>query len=237
MQKNSKKHRSDISPDPGGHRPQRPCAQGRTCAKQDQAHASAPGQNRTQFTSGATTHGLRTRQAGKSVPTQTRPGWRVHTADCTPRRNTATRSKHLSFMCQGDIRPRAAAGSSRNGTTQAVAATTGIRLVGNASSNTASAWSDPEHTRKRSSRRRGRCYRAVQARDTLAFKQQMFNVAPSVFPSRWSPRSRNKVRTQGEDVILAETTRCGNSCDPKVKTVIPNKVGRAQGHYWVHNRR
>ena len=35
----------------------------------------------------------------------------------------ATTSKHLSFMCQGDIRPRAAAGSSRNGTTQAMAST------------------------------------------------------------------------------------------------------------------
>ena len=67
-------HRSDITPDPGGRRPQRPCAQGRTCAKQDQAQASAPGQNRTQFVGGATTHGRRTRQAGKSVPTQKRPG-------------------------------------------------------------------------------------------------------------------------------------------------------------------
>ena len=81
-------------------------------------------------------------------------GWRVHTADDTPSRNAVTRSKHCNFMCQGDIRPRAAAGSSRNGTTQAVAAVTGIRLVGNAASNTASASSDPEHTRKRSSRRR-----------------------------------------------------------------------------------
>ena len=62
------KNRSDITPDPGGHRPQRPCAQGRTCAKQDQAQASAPGRNRTQFVGGATTHGRRTRQAGKSVP-------------------------------------------------------------------------------------------------------------------------------------------------------------------------
>ena len=65
----------------------------------------------------------------------------------------------------------------------------------------------------------------------------MFNVAPSVFPSRLSPRSRTKIRTLGEDVIVAETTRRGNSCDPKVKTMIPNKVGRAQGHYRVHNRR
>ena len=81
-------------------------------------------------------------------------GWRVHTADDTPSRNAATRSKHCNFMCQGDIRLRAATGSSRNGTTQTVAGTTGIRLVGNAVSNTASAWSDPEHTRKRSSRRR-----------------------------------------------------------------------------------
>ena len=62
----NKKNRSDITPDPGGHRPQRPCAQGRTYAKQDQPQASAPGQNRTQCGGGATTHGLRTRQAGKS---------------------------------------------------------------------------------------------------------------------------------------------------------------------------
>ena len=81
-------------------------------------------------------------------------GRRVHTAVNTPRRTAATRSKHLSFMCQGNIRPRAVAGSSTNGTTQAVAATTGIRLVRNAASNTASALSHPEHTRKRSHRRR-----------------------------------------------------------------------------------
>ena len=66
-------------------------------------------------------------QAGreKRANTDASGEWRVHTAVDTPRRNAATRSKHLSFMCQGDIRPRAAAGSSRNGTTQAVAATTG----------------------------------------------------------------------------------------------------------------
>ena len=62
-----KKIRSDITPDPGVHRPQRTCAQGRACVKQDQPQASAPGQNQTQFGGGATTHGLRTRQAGKSV--------------------------------------------------------------------------------------------------------------------------------------------------------------------------
>ena len=65
-QPKKKKTNSDITPDPGGHRPQRPCAQGRTCAKRDQAQASAPGQNRTQCGGGATTHGQRTRQAGKA---------------------------------------------------------------------------------------------------------------------------------------------------------------------------
>ena len=84
---------------------------------------------------------------------------------------------------------------------------------------------------------KGKCYRAVEARDTPTFKQQMFNVAPSVFPNRLSPSSRIKIRTQGKDVIVAETTRRGNSCDPKVKTMVPNKVRRAQGHYWVHDRR
>ena len=81
-------HRSDITPDPGGHWPQRPCAQGRTGAKQDQAQASAPGQNRTQFGGGATTHGRRTRQAGKSVPTQTRSGAGGCTPQSTPQEGT-----------------------------------------------------------------------------------------------------------------------------------------------------
>ena len=55
------KTRSDITKDPGGHRPQRPYAQGRTHAKQDQAQASAPGQNQTRSVGGATMHGRRTR--------------------------------------------------------------------------------------------------------------------------------------------------------------------------------
>ena len=72
----------------------------------------------------------------------------VHTEDDTPRWNAASRSKHCNFMCQGKIRPRAAAGSSRKGTTQAVAAKSGIQLDGNAAiySNRAAALSDPEHT-------------------------------------------------------------------------------------------
>ena len=83
---------------------------------------------------------------------------------------------------------------------------------------------------------KGECYRAVQARDTLAFQQQMLDVAPSVFPSRLSPRSRIKIRTRGEDVIVAETTCCGNSSVPRVNSMISDQVRRPQGHNWVHNR-
>ena len=45
---------------------------------------------------------------------------------------------------------------------------------------------------------KGNCYRAVQARDTLAFKQQMLNVAQSVLPCRLSPRSRTKFGHEGK---------------------------------------
>ena len=97
--KQKQKNRSDITPDPGGHRPQRPCAQGRTYAKQDQPQASAPGQNRTQRVGGATTHGLRTRQAGKSVPTQTHPGNGVCTPQSTPQEGTLQQDPNTSASC------------------------------------------------------------------------------------------------------------------------------------------
>ena len=77
----------------------------------------------------------------------------VHAADDTPSKNTATRDTHCNFMRRGGGRPRAAAGSRRNGTRQAVAATTGVRSEGNAASNTADAWSDPKHALKKASRR------------------------------------------------------------------------------------
>ena len=51
---NNKKNRKDVTPDAGGHRPQRPCAQGFPRAKQDEVQASAPGQNRTHSVGGAT---------------------------------------------------------------------------------------------------------------------------------------------------------------------------------------
>ena len=63
----------------------------------------------------------------------------MHAADDTPSKNAATRDTHCNFMRQGGGRPRAAAGSRRNGTGQAVAATTGVRSEGNAASNTADA--------------------------------------------------------------------------------------------------
>ena len=76
-------------------------------------------------------------QAGRRERVNIDPvgGCRVHTADASPSRNAATRSKNRNFMGQGDARPRAAAGSSRNGTTQAVAARTGVQRDRNATSN------------------------------------------------------------------------------------------------------
>ena len=66
----------------------------------------------------------------------------------------------------------------------------------------------------------------------------MLNVAPSVFPSRLRPRSRIKMQTRGEDVIVAGTTRWGNSCDPKVKTTIPDRTcARDEGNGYLQPTR
>ena len=68
-------------------------------------------------------------QAGRRrlANTDSDGGSLVHAADVTPSKNTATRGTHYNFMRQGGGggrggRPRAAAGSKRNGTRQAVAA-------------------------------------------------------------------------------------------------------------------
>ena len=71
---------SDITPDPGGHRPQRPCAQGRTCAEQDYAQEAAPAQTKDQTVGKATTNGRTTKQEGEGRPTPTP----TETAPCTP---------------------------------------------------------------------------------------------------------------------------------------------------------
>ena len=38
-------------------------------------------------------------------------------------------------------------------------------------------------------------------------------------------------------MVVAETTYCGNSCDPKVKTMISDQVRPLQRHNWVGDRR
>ena len=80
-------------------------------------------------------------QAGRRrlANTDSDGGSLVHAADDTPSKNAATRDTHCNFMRQEGGHPRAAAGSRRNGTRQAVAATTGVRSEGNAASNTADA--------------------------------------------------------------------------------------------------
>ena len=109
-----KEIRSDITPDPGGHRPQRPCAH--TYAKQDQPQASSPGQNRTQRRGGATTHGLRTMQAGKSAPTETRPGNGECIPQSTPQEGTLQQDPNTSASCakgtygRGQLQGRAGTG-------------------------------------------------------------------------------------------------------------------------------
>ena len=61
-----KNPRSNITPDQGGHRPQRPCAQGRTGAEQEQARAVAPGLKQNCTAGGATTSGWRTNTKAKA---------------------------------------------------------------------------------------------------------------------------------------------------------------------------
>ena len=73
------KKRLDITPDPGGHRPQRPCAQGRTCAQQELGAAPGQIQNRTAAGAGATTSGRMTKQEGEGLRTLTR----TEAAGCT----------------------------------------------------------------------------------------------------------------------------------------------------------
>ena len=62
-----KKQRSGITTDPSGHRPQRPCAQGRTCAKQEQAPGAAPGQIQNRTPGGVIMSGRTTKQAGEAL--------------------------------------------------------------------------------------------------------------------------------------------------------------------------
>ena len=66
--------------------------------------------------------------------------------------------------------------------------------------------------------------RASWAQDTRALEQQVFDVAPPVFPICVSARSRPKIRTRGEYTFLAQTARGRNSGGPKVKKMISDKM-------------
>ena len=68
VHKNKANKKLDVTSDPGGHRPQRPCAQGRTCAKHEQAHGAVPGQIPNRTAGGATTSGRTTKREGGGVP-------------------------------------------------------------------------------------------------------------------------------------------------------------------------
>ena len=95
-----KKTRSDITTHPGGPRPQRPYAQGRTHAKQVQVHANArtskPRTSKPEPVRRRSSYARTEDQSGtrKRANIYTVGGWRVHTADETPSRNAAARSKH-----------------------------------------------------------------------------------------------------------------------------------------------
>ena len=179
-----KKKNSDITPDQGGHRPQRPCAQGRTCAKRDQAQASAPGQNRTQCGGGATTHGRRTRQAGKSMPTQTRPA----AGGCTPQIQTLKLHVPRGHTAQGSCRVE----QERDDTSRCSnnRDTTGRKRRYQHRLRMVCPGTHPQEVIPEKRKRN----RAIEAKDTLAFKQHVLNVAPSVFPSRLNLRSRTRIR-------------------------------------------
>ena len=71
----TKRTKKQITPDPDAHRPQRPCAQGQTRAKQEQAQGVAPGQKQNRTAGGATTSGRilqRTKQEGEGSPIRMR---------------------------------------------------------------------------------------------------------------------------------------------------------------------
>ena len=94
-----------------------------------------------------------------------------------------------------------------------MAATTGVPLEGNVASNTALAGWDPA-CREDVIPEKDNRLRASHARETRAFKQQVFNVVPPVCPDCLSPRSRPKIRTYSKRLRLdrgfspAEITTC-----------------------------
>ena len=66
--------------------------------------------------------------------------------------------------------------------------------------------------------------RASRAQNTRAYKQQVFDVAPPVFSDCLSTRGGPKIRTRGENTVLAQTARAASSGGPKVKQMISNQM-------------
>lgn len=120
------KTRLNLVPGLGWHRPQRPYEQERICAEQEQVQAVVRGQ-KVEPDCRRSNHDWTEHQPGRQrlAKADADWSWRVHTADVTRSRNAASRATHCNFTCQGARRPRIAAGSRRNGTRQAMAATTG----------------------------------------------------------------------------------------------------------------
>ena len=66
--------------------------------------------------------------------------------------------------------------------------------------------------------------RASRAQNTRAFKQQVFDVAPTVFSVCVSTRGGPKIQTRGDNTLLAQTARVVSSGGPKVKQMISNQM-------------
>ena len=189
------KTKSDIMPNPSGHRPQRPCAQGRTCAEQELAQGAAPGQTKDWTVRRATTNG-RTAKAGQHRlrRRQPRARRRRHTKqerrDQThalqfhaPRRGTSQGSSRVE-----EERDEASRGSHNKGTVRGKCCKQHRRCMIRPTTRL------QEVIPEECNRQRSSC-----AQNTRAFKHQVFDVVPPVFSVCVSTRSRPKIRTRGEN--------------------------------------
>ena len=91
--------KSEITPNPSGHRPQCPCALRRTWLAgasrlwnvQQEAQGAAPGQTKDQTGGRATANGRTTKQEGEGWPTPTQ----AEAASCTPQKTHQARTLRL----------------------------------------------------------------------------------------------------------------------------------------------
>ena len=214
-----------MTPDPGGHRPQCPCAQGRTCAEQEEAQGAAPAQTKDEIVGRATTNGRTTKQEGEGWPTPTP----TEAAPCTPQPTHQARTPRLvtrtatSCARGGDVpgQQQGRGGTARDKpwqpqqgydqkempqpTPPTLRPKTCLKEI------------IPEECNRQ---------RASRAQNTRAFKQQVFDVAPPVFSVCLSTRGGPKIRTRGENTFLAQTAPAASSGGPKVKQMISNQMRR-----------